>query len=354
VGEKIYPYVAGLGRQRADAMTKKLLFFCIFFYIIFPLNRIFCEEPASSEKKEPVYVGSFFDVQVPIENYYFIKGVLTVFGNKYGQQPKTPEDEERAIWDNLLLSYEAFKRQITIGDEEIEREIAKILNADKVSFDWKKDADAYEKWLKDKVNEPPKLFENQIRHLLQVERLREQVMAGIEPPVNDKEALQEFLNEHNSLNVELVEFNEKKDAELFYKKTRSSLKSWDEEKNIRPKDFRRPGYVSLEFLIDIWKFPKEDVYKMVKMKKDTIYPPAPIYKGYGVFRILEAGPADEKEFKRVKTSYYEQIRRRKKYEGLDRWFGDFRKQANIKIYPSTIPAPIPGKVGENKEGTKNE
>ncbi len=145
----------------------------------------------------------------------------------------------------------------------------------------------------------------------------------------------------------------KKEAEEFYKKAKANLKFWDEEKIKRPADFKRPGFVALEFLMDIWKIPKDAAFDMVKMKKGAIYPPAPIYKGYGVFRVLEAGQANEKEFDKFKTSYYEQIRRRKKYEGLDKWFVDLKKQANIKIYPSTGSGIIPAKIEGQGEGEKN-
>lgn len=45
--------------------------------------------------------------------------------------------------------------------------------------------------------------------------------------------------------------------------------------------------------------------------------------------------ADKRQYKKLKSSYYEQIKRRKKYEGLGRWLEDLKRQANIKIYPVT-------------------
>ena len=40
----------------------------------------------------------------------------------------------------------------------------------------------------------------------------------------------------------------------------------------------------------------------------------------------------EFEKPRIKESYYEQIRIRRKYEGLDEWFGNLKKQAKIEVY----------------------
>lgn len=307
----------------------------ILFFFCLALKGVLCEEQASSQqaqKQEPKYVGIFFDIQVPIENYYFIKGVIAVFGNKFGPQPQNEQEKETIIWDQLLLSYEAFRRGITVNQEEVDQEITKILQTDKVDFDWKNNKEAYERWVKEKVNVSTALFENQLRYLLQLQKLREQVMESIEPQVTEKEAYQEFLNEHNSLSVELVQFDEKKDADRFYKNAKANPKLWDEEKNKRPNDFKRPGFIALEFLIDIWRFSKDAVYKMMKMKAGEVHPAAPIYKGWGVFRVLDKRPANTAEFKRFKDSYYGQIRTRKKYDGLSEWFESLKKQANITIY----------------------
>jgi len=296
------------------------------------------EEPKKQEsktpevKKEPKFVGQFFDIRVPLENYYFIKSVLAVFGNKWGPPPKTPQEEEEYIWDQLLLSYEAFRRGITVEQEEVDKEITQVLNLGKAEFDWKSNKEAYEKWVQEKTGAPTALFENQIRHLLQIEKLRQQIMDSIKPAVSEQEARQEFIKEYNSLSVELVQFDKQKDAEDFYKKAKANQKFWDEEKNKRPNDFKRPGFVSTAFLMDIWKIPEDAIYKMMKMKIGEIHPSAPIHKGFGVFKVLEKRPADESGFAKVKKSYYEKIKRRKQYDGLNLWFKSLKEQAKIKIY----------------------
>ena len=283
---------------------------------------------------QTVFAGRLFDAQVPLDNYLFIKGALSVFGNKFGPAPANEEEEERYIWDQLLLSYEAFRRGIMVNQEEVEEEVEKILQADNAAFDFKSDPPAYEKWVKEKVNASVVIFENQLRHLLQIQKLRQQVMDSITPSVSLNEAKQEFLNEYNSLSLEVVEFADLKEASGFYEKARRNPKFWDEQKDKKAKEFRRPGFVALEFLMDIWRFPKEALYKMIKLKPGSIYPPIAIYKGYGVSKVLETRLADEKEFERrqIKESYYEHIRIRGKYEGLDEWFRGLKKQAKVEVY----------------------
>ena len=79
-------------------------------------------------------------------------------------------------------------------------------------------------------------------------------------------------------------------------------KAWVEEGKKDPKFFQHPGFVSFEFLINMWKIPKDDLYKMLSMEVDSIYPPIPVYKGYGVIRILKKRPAEF--FNKIDTSNY--------------------------------------------------
>jgi hypothetical protein len=295
--------------------------------------------PQGSSPQGQNYAGEFFGIQVPIGNYYFVKGALMVFGNKWGPQPTTAEELESCVWNDLLLSYEAFRKNIEVKQEEVDEEITKILRDEGVKFDWRKDKEAYAKWLKDKTGEPPELFQNQLKHLIQLKKLRDQVMDGIKPEVSEEEAHQEFLNEYNTLSVELAQFNELKDAEEFYKKVKANPKAWEEEKAKRPKDFKRPGFVSLEFLMDLWKFQKDAVYKMMQTGIGDIYPLTPVYKGYGVFKVLEKRPAEEAQYPKLKESYHRKIESKKKYQGLEEWIKNLKEQANIKPYPIAPPAP---------------
>ena len=294
----------------------------------------FLDNSAAQDEPQTVFAGRIFEAQVPLDNYLFVKGALSVFGNKFGPAPANEEEEERCVWDQLLLSYEAFRRGVMVNQEEVEEEVKKILQAAQADFDFKSGAPAYEKWVKEKVNASVVIFENQIRHLLQIQKLRQQVMDSITPSVSLNEAKQEFLNEYNSLSLEIVEFSDLKEASGFYEKARRNPKFWDEQKDKKAKEFRRPGFVALEFLMDIWKFSKEALYKMLKLRPGSFYPPVPIYKGYGVSKVLETRLADDMEFEkpRIKESYYEQIRIRRKYEGLDEWFGNLKKQAKIEVY----------------------
>jgi len=280
------------------------------------------------------FAGEFskYGARVPLSNYYFIKGAISVFGTRWGASPNTPEELENAVWDQLVLSYEAFQRNIVVGDDDLNKEITKVLESEKVTFDWQKDKDAYSKWVKEKLNISVDTFQNFLRHLLQLENMRKQVMDEFKPSATEAEALAEFRNEHNSIELELAQFDKLEDAQEYFK-TMKEPKQWEEQNTKDPKYYKHPGFVSFEFLIFMWKIPKDDLYKMIKLDVNTIYPPIPVYKGYGVIRILNKRPAVEEEFSKYKESYLNQVVMNKKYEMLKDWVVKIKENAGIIIYP---------------------
>jgi hypothetical protein len=282
-----------------------------------------------AQGKQPA--GEFFGVPVPMDNYRFVKAALVIFGARWGTEPTTPQEMEDRVWENLLFSYEAHRRNITVAQEEIDDEITRLLEAEKVAFDWKKDKPSYEKWVKDRVKEPRELFENQLKHLIQLQALRESVRKSFQPKVTQEEALQEYLNEYNTLAVEFVQFEDLKAAQAYYAKMKDP-KLWEKEAKKNPKFAVRPGFVSLECLIELWKIPKEDAYAMLDLKEGSVYKPTPIYRGYGVFHTLEKRVAKKEKFSEVEKSYYEQIKVKKQYEALNDWIRQLKKDADIKVF----------------------
>ncbi len=313
-------------------MACRIFIMLSFLLLSFPLG--YCEEQPAREAEQK-FAGEFsaFGVKVPVENYYFVKGAIGIFGNKWGAPAQTSEELEEQIWEQLLLSYESFRREINVEQKEFEDELEKMLNSEKVTFKWRDDKKAYSDWIKERAGEPVELFENQLRHMMQLQKLRQQVMDGIKPEVREEEAYQEFLNEWNTLSVELAQFDKIEEAEGFYKKVKNKVKLWERETKKNPKLFRRPGFVAAEFLMEMWKFPRDEIYKMLKQDIGDIYPPIPIYGGkYGVLKILEKRLAEESRFPELRKSYYSQIEMKKKYEGLQDWIKKLKDEAKIKVF----------------------
>ena len=172
--------------------------------------------------------------------------------------------------------------------------------------------------------------------LIQLEKLRKEVMDSFKPEVTEKEAVQKFRDEYNTLELQLVQFDELAKAREFYNKMKKAA-LWDEQAKKDPKFCQRPGFVSLEFLINIWKIPKDDCYKMMKLPVDSVYPPTPVYKGYGVMRVLKQRPAEDKDFPKIRESYFKAVEMNKRYEELQVWAKKLKQDAGIIEYPAKEP-----------------
>jgi len=315
------------------------------FFVMGLCSGAFCQQPQApaeppaqeqsvqkqADAQGAAVIGQIFNVPVPLGNYLFVKSTLMVFGNRWGAQPKETREWEDTIWEQLVLSFEAFRRNIQVSDQEIEEEIDRSLKGEKVSFDWRKDKEAFAKWVKEKTNEPVELFQGQIRHILQLQKLRDQVRDSINPSVPEKEAYQQFLNENNHLDLELVQFSDERQAQDFFRQAKRNKKFWEEQKAKNSKEFKHPGFVTLIFLADIWKIPQDALDRMLKLSAGTVYQPAPIYKGYAVFKVLGKRVAEESLFAKSRYGYHDKVALKKKYEGLNDWIRQLKQDANIKI-----------------------
>ncbi len=463
-------------------LLRSKLFLAGFFALLFTITDFsLCLSQSRAQDKKTELAGEFFGTEVPLGNYYFAKRVVMSYGAEWRGTPQNEKEVEDLVWQELLFSYEAFRRNVEVTEKEVDDELEKILKENKVDFSWRIDKEKFQEWTQKTLGVSVELFRNQIEHLVKIRKLRQQVLDGINPQVTEIEAYQKFLDEYNTLLVELVQFDELADANKFYdevkvpvsasdmdklvwqdallsieavkrqikadgneldkaigmilqdneayfrwKEDTAAFEKWSNEKmgvsasifkarieqlvcvdtlvkkiakkeepevdldtefqqflkvnsnigvaywnflNARPaasveilrfdssydaKDFynkikrgagvwdinrrkdperfKRPGFVALDFLLNMWGFDRDAAYKMLDAPLESIYPPAPIYKGYGVFKILKIRKADPAEFDKRKDSYFERVKMIKKYDGFKKWVDEFKEKAKIKRF----------------------
>lgn len=274
-------------------------------------------------------VGTIFGVPVPAGNYYFAKRVSYLFPYPW-EEGLSAEDRERAIWEALILHYEAFRRGVTVTEERLEARVNSVLKQQNQSFTRAQDPAAYAKWVKDTLAEDVQLFENQMRYLLQIELLKEQVRESIQVVVTEEEMQQEFLNEKHHVGGEMVVFDTQEAAQAFYEQVKDP-KAWEAMKASGERQVRPVSLMTLEAYIDLWSIPKEQMYAFHALAVGSVGPPMPFGKQWCVYRLLDKRTGDLTDFPKERQAYYEQLKLRKQYDGLKRWIEELKATANLQV-----------------------
>lgn len=302
--------------------------------IFFLSSQFFLSWALAQEKpvKEIEVIGEFFGQPVPAQNYFFVKSVISAFRDNLGLTLKSEEELEEYTWDYLLLSYEAFRNNISATPEEVTAEIKNILKKDNVHFDLNKDKAAFAEWVKQKTNQNLTVFENQVKFIVEIDKLRRKVMDNFSVKVSDEEAFWQFQDEYSYLTLEVAGFPAKEDAQKFYEKVKESPKVWEEQKGQQPDSFKRYELMSLNSLMRELGVDREVLHKILDLKNEDIYTPLQITRGYGIFKILNKKLASQAEYDKLKYSYVEQLKENKRNQGFEEWLGMVKQKAKIKIY----------------------
>ena len=105
--------------------------------------------------------GTFFGKPVSRANYMVILRAVLSFQTPWGGIPRDREQAGKRVWDDLILSYEDHRRQITDGKKELEEKITETLKCNDDSLNWKEYREEYEKCVIDRLSSPGELCENQ-------------------------------------------------------------------------------------------------------------------------------------------------------------------------------------------------
>ena len=282
-------------------------------------------------------VGYIFGVPVPLENYYFAKTVSRIFA-PLGEEGQSAAERERAIWEALILHYESFRRGVSVSEDELERAVDDLILSQKQSFKRKGDPSAYTRWVQETLNEDVALFENQMRYLLQIHNLKRQVRESFSVSVTEEELHQEFLDEQNHIGGEMVTFNLKEEAELFYQVMKDP-QQWEQMKAQGAYPVRPVSLMTLEAYRDLWDIPRDSLYAFHAQPLGSIGAPMPFGKQWCVYRLLDKRTGDLKDFPAQRGAYVKQVTAKKQYEALKHWVEDLKQQAHLQVLPIVVEKP---------------
>lgn len=280
----------------------------------------------NTQTSSPKVVGQVFGQPVSGEEFDSALKTVSIFSTS-PKEASTEEEKRQEAWKHIIFLREAQTRNVTISPEDFDKEISRLLQEKSV----KRGSLVYFDWVEKNFGEDAKTFEARLENLMRAQKLLHDIMNPAPPKIKEEDAKQKYLNQYNSMATEFVNFPTLEEAQKFYKET--TIKKWDEEKLKNAKFSTPTGHISLEAVIDLWKVPTEDAYRIHAMKIDQISSPAKMYKGYGVFRLKEKKDADPKLYdEKKKKEYIKTLEQIYYYENSQKIVQDIIRRADLKDY----------------------
>lgn len=247
-------------------------------------------------------VGEAFGQPVRREELAHHLKTATLF-SRSGQRERTAEETRREAWQNLVLLKEADRLGITVDRAELEQELRRLVSEQGVEYP----GPLYETWVKVSLREDVQTFERRVEDLLRINKLLAQ---KTDPAVSvtEEEIRQKFLNQYNNFESEYIRFESAEEAQAFLERVRRDPGIWKETFDRKKEELGQRGaawinIMSLEALIDLWKIPREDAYRILRAELGEFVPAENIY-GPCVFRLLNKQEADLKELDEQKRQQY--------------------------------------------------
>ncbi len=286
-------------------------------------------------------VGEAFGVPVKNEEFLYHFKTASLFtrsgsspGDQKGgdQQERTDEDRRQEAWQNLVFVKEARDQGVIVPREEVVAELKRLLFEKNVEYG----SEQYTRWVIENFAEDPKTFERRIEDLLTINKLLK-LRLDPEVTVTEEEVKEKFLNQYNSFESEYILFeNDPKAAGEFAAACEKNPRQWFDiyqaKKSLGQKGASWINIMSLEALIDLWKIPKEDAYRILNSKEGDFIAAKQFY-GDVVFRLLYSRKADLKEYTEAKQQYYrETLTKSKKHKQAQEYLDGLFKRANFRDF----------------------
>ena len=278
-------------------------------------------------------VGEAFGAPVKNEEFLYHFRTASLFTRSGGgQAERDDEDRRQEAWQNLVFVKEARDQGVIVPREEVVAELKRLLFEKNVEYG----TEQYTRWVIDTFAEDPKTFEHRIEDLLTINKLLK-IKLDPEVTVTEEAMKEKFLNQYNSFESEYILFeNDPKAAVEFAAKCKKNPKTWFDayqaRKSLGQKGASWINIMSLEALIDLWKIPKEDAYRILDSKEGDLIVAKQFY-GDAVFRLLDSRKADLKEYTEAKQQYYrEMLTKSKKHKQAQEYLDGLFKRANFRDF----------------------
>ena len=276
------------------------------------------------------YAGEAFGKKITNREFAYHYKTAAIF-TRSGKEDRTEEETRAEAWQNYVYLKEAKEMGFTISPEDLTSELKRLMALKNVEYG----TENYHQIVRNQFQESPEDFERRIEDLMIVNRFLAE-KSNPDVTVTESEMLQKFLNQYNSFESEYLLFEDRAEAEDFHARVKKNPRlwkdTWDEKKPLGQKGASWINIMSLEALIDLWKIPKDDAYRILSHKPGDFIVAEFIY-GTGVFRLLNNRQADMADYTDKKQDYYrgmiKQIKERKLVKG---YFDGLLERAQHRDY----------------------
>ena len=308
----------------------------ILTFIIVFLSSLWSAAPVSAYDFQQIVttdvIGEAFGVPVKNEEFLYHFKAASLFTRMGGEQKdRDDEDRRQEAWQNLVFLKDARDSGITVSREEVVAELKRLLFQKNVEYG----SESYTRWVIETFAEDPQTFERRIEDLLTINKF---LQIKFDPPVTvtDKEMKEYFLDQYNSFESEYVLFENEAAAKEFAAKCRKNPRlwfdTWQAKKSLGQKGAAWINIMSLVALVDLWKIPREDAYRILNGKPGDFIVAKNIY-GDAVFRLLYSRKADLNEYDETKQKYYrDMLTKTRKHKIAQEYLDGLFKRANFRDF----------------------
>lgn len=190
-------------KQLRQKKTMKRILWTLAILIIPPFVFWGAGSAMRSRQKGPNCAGTIFGRNVSFEEYSNAwqaarNQAMMMYGSKMDEIADALNLEQQA-WDRLILLHEAKKKGLRVSDQEV---INTIQNLPFFQSKGQFDKRAYDLILTQAFRVEPRQFEEEIREILLIEKLRDTVIKGVQ--INDEELTQAYKRENEKSRITYI------------------------------------------------------------------------------------------------------------------------------------------------------
>jgi hypothetical protein len=298
----------------------------------------------SSLQKKNTVAGSVFGKDVYFQEYELFLKAAQIFSFS----PNTVADADRikqAAWQNLIMSREAKRQKIEVSDDEVLREILRLMASANIT---NPTPEVYKRWIQGTLNEAPKAFESKIREYLRIQKLMKKVNEeAVETP--SEEQIKNRYQQHNAqVSFKMAVFPTMEEILNLQTKVKDP-EAWGKELGVNTGNVETVNLAPLDEISKTKNINLNALWRLYSAEKGSVSDPFQTGANqFAIALIVDKVPADDSKMDDAsKEKYKQEISEQKKFERFMIWSSELQQRADLKDYlPSSSAAEEPDEDAE--------